>query len=100
MPRPTNPNPPIAQKIYFEPELFAKLRVLLWSETEDRVPYGAWSAFVNEALAEALRKREVYDRLYKEWQADYQADAHYPEDYGPFCKRALQELGFPLEDKP
>jgi hypothetical protein len=59
MARPRKTDRPIAQRIYLPESLVAELSLRLWSESEERVPYGVLSAFVEQAIREALARSPI-----------------------------------------
>jgi hypothetical protein len=59
MARPRKPDRPVPQRIYLPESVVAELQLLLWSESEGRVPYGVLSAFVEQAVRDALRRRTL-----------------------------------------
>lgn len=54
MPRPLKVDRPSKVHIYFPESVMARLRLELYSELEARVPHGAISQFVVEAVREKL----------------------------------------------
>ena len=58
MPRPRKSDRPIAQRVYLPESLVAEMTMLLWSEAEGRVPYGAFSSFIEQCVREALAHRK------------------------------------------
>lgn len=58
MPRPLAPSRPL--EVAIDPALRAKLDALLFSESEGRIPYGAYAKFFNRALR-ALLDYETLD---------------------------------------
>lgn len=61
MPRPKSTNPKITKHIPIDPDLCAKAELALFSDVEGRVPYGAWSALIEQLLRqhfEAVKRRE------------------------------------------
>ena len=61
MPRPKSANPKITKHIPIDPDLCAKAELALFSDLEGRVPYGAWSALIEQLLRqhfETTKRRE------------------------------------------
>jgi len=49
---------PIEKNLSFSEDLVARVDLLLYSELEGRVPYGAWSKLVQALLEKMLEERE------------------------------------------
>lgn len=66
MPRPKSTNPKITKHIPIDPDLCAKAELQLFSDLEGRVPYGAWSALIEQLLRqhfEAAKRRESFQLM-------------------------------------
>ena len=55
MPRPKKTLRPVYKNISLPEDLVAQVELSLWSELEQRVPFGAWSGLVQQLLWEHLR---------------------------------------------
>lgn len=58
MARPKSVNRPIEKKLSLDPDLVAKTELLLFSDLEGRVPYGAWSGLIEQLLREHFTRAE------------------------------------------
>lgn len=58
MARPKSVNRPIEKKLSLDPDLVAKTELLLFSDLEGRVPYGAWSGLIEQLLREYFGRAE------------------------------------------
>jgi hypothetical protein len=52
MPRRPAITKPIEKKLSLDAELVAKVELMLFSDLEGRVPYGAWAGFIEQLLRE------------------------------------------------
>ena len=59
MPRPRNPHPSVPLELAIPADLRARLDLYLYSEVEQRVPHGAYSAFILPLIREALDRRNA-----------------------------------------
>lgn len=59
MPRKLNIDRPVAKNIVLPTSLIAHVDLILFSELEGRVPYGAWKTYVEALIREDLRKRGI-----------------------------------------
>jgi len=57
MARPRKAIKPIEKTINLPQDLVAKVELLLFSELEQRVPYGAWTKYIEWLVREDLAKR-------------------------------------------
>jgi len=57
MARPRKAIKPIEKTINLPQDLVAKVELLLFSELEQRVPYGAWTKYIEGLVREDLAKR-------------------------------------------
>ena len=63
MPRPKSANPNITKHIPINPDLLAQIELKLFSDVEGRVPYGAWTGFIESLLRQHLAaeaRREAF----------------------------------------
>lgn len=58
MPRPKRVLRPVYKNISLPENLVAQVELSLWSELEQRVPFGAWSGLVQQLLWEHLKAQE------------------------------------------
>lgn len=56
MPRPTKADRPVHKKLALPQSIVAQVDLKLYSDLEQTVPYGAWSALVAQLLQEWLKK--------------------------------------------
>lgn len=49
---------PVEKKISIPEDVVAQIDVLMWSELEGKVPFGAWSRLVTELLREHLARQQ------------------------------------------
>jgi hypothetical protein len=56
MPRRKNLDTPIEKSISLPESLCTKIDVLLWSELEGRVPFGAWGTLIKSLLEQHLAR--------------------------------------------
>lgn len=63
MPRPKSANPKIPKHIPIDPELCAKTELILFSDVEGRVPYGAWTNLVEHLLRKHFQHLERKEAL-------------------------------------
>lgn len=80
MPRPKAVNPKLEKKLHLDAELVAKAELQLFSDLEGRVPYGAWSGYIEQLMRqhfEAAKRRESFQLLLARWAelspADHEA---------------------------
>lgn len=57
MARRKNLDPPVELKISLPASMHTKLSLLLWSESKQRVPHGAFSSFFTAILSDYLNRR-------------------------------------------
>lgn len=71
------------KKISLDSELVAKVDSLLHSKLEDKVPYGAWQAYVTRLINEDFRRREVGAEVMEEIAEDIESvRRHRPDSPG------------------
>ena len=58
MPRPKAVNPKLEKKLHLDAELVAKAELQLFSDLEGRVPYGAWSGYIEQLMREAQQRKQ------------------------------------------
>ena len=58
MPRPANLNPPESIHLHIDAALKTRVSLILYSELEQRIPKGAWAAFIEARLREFLDWRQ------------------------------------------
>ena len=101
MPRPKSTNPKITKHIPIDPDLCAKAELTLFSDLEGRVPYGAWSALIEQLLRqhfEAAKRREGFQLLMARWAEHASSDpecCHLEADKLMIAE--LEALGYNLE---
>lgn len=61
MSRRKNVDPPVEVKISLPLSTHAKLSLLLWSESKQRVPHGAFSSFFTALLADYFNRRQAME---------------------------------------
>jgi hypothetical protein len=59
MGRPPKVIPSIEKAISLPSDIVAKVDLILWSELENRVPYGAWTRYLETLIRDDLQKRTV-----------------------------------------
>lgn len=59
MARPTKADKPIEKYISLPTSLVAAVELKLFSELEGRVPYGAWSKYVEQLIHDDLSKKQA-----------------------------------------
>lgn len=57
MPRPLKTDRPIKKGIHLPESLVAQVDLLLWSELEGRVPFGAWQDYIKLLIEKDLQQR-------------------------------------------
>lgn len=65
MPRPKAVNPKLEKKLHLDAELVAKAELQLFSDLEGRVPYGAWSGYIEQLMREAQQRQQRAEALAK-----------------------------------
>lgn len=68
MPRPKAVNPKLEKKLHLDAELVAKAELQLFSDLEGRVPYGAWSGYIEQLMREAQQRQQRAEALAKALQ--------------------------------
>lgn len=58
MPRPKKVIQHIQKNISLPISLVTQVDLLLWSDLEERVPFGAWQGYVTELIAKDLQERK------------------------------------------
>lgn len=98
MARPKSVNRPIEKKLSLDPDLVAKTELLLFSDLEGRVPYGAWSGLIEQLLREhfarAGRQRALSEALQVAAISGDPEDAHCNAD--DLLVSELETLGYDL----
>lgn len=59
MPRPPNPNPNRHIHTTLPPDLMGRVDILLWSESEGKVPQGAMQGFLTKLIREFFEHRHI-----------------------------------------
>ena len=59
MPRPRKVIRPIQKNVALPEDLVGKVELELYSEVEERVPFGAWQSLITELLQAWLRQRGI-----------------------------------------
>lgn len=57
MPRPRKIDRPVQKEVSIPQSIYASVELELWSELEECVPRGSWSALVEQLLREWLAQR-------------------------------------------
>lgn len=98
MARPKSINRPIEKKLSLDPDLVTKTELLLFSDLEGRVPYGAWSGLIEQLLREHFNRAERQRALSEALQvASISGDtesAHFTAD--DLLVSELETLGYDL----
>lgn len=100
MARPKSVNRPIEKKLSLDPDLVAKTELLLFSDLEGRVPYGAWSGLIEQLLREHFSRPERIVALAQRLQAAAGLNREDPELAHLSADRAMVDeltaLGYDL----
>ena len=99
MPRPKSTNPKIPKHIPIDPDLCAQAELALFSDLEGRVPYGAWSALIEQLLRqhfESAKRREVFALRMAQIAAGGDTEIRHVEADDLMVKE-LEALGYRLD---
>lgn len=59
MPRPRKAIRPLEKTVNIPSDLAAKVDLLLYSETEERVPHGAWAKYITSLIEADIARRQA-----------------------------------------
>ena len=89
MPRPKAVNPKLEKKLHLDAELVAKAELQLFSDLEGRVPYGAWSGYIEQLMREAQQRQQRAEALAKALQHIAHKSPEDPEGWHVEADRLL-----------
>lgn len=91
---------PVEKKLSLDAELVARVELMLFSDLEGRVPYGAWAGFIEQLLREHFARRarqEAFAAKLEEAKALASADSEAGHILADAClANELTALGYDL----